>query len=104
MPRKKDKMAETVKRGEQLPLIDVGPKKAKELAQLGREYKKVQRARQALLQKEVALKEKILSLVKAEKLKPLEDGSIRFKVENLEINIKPRDELVQIKLDEDKSE
>lgn len=85
--------------GEQQPLIDVGPENMKEIVTVAKLYKKHMTIRQAALMKEIAKKQELLNLVKAAKLKPLEGGVIKFKVDGLTIKITPRDELVQVKED-----
>ena len=83
--------------GEQLELIDVGPKDGKEIMAAARLYQKHQAARLKALEKEIEQKTLILELVKKAKLQPLAGGVIKFRLDGMTITIKPRDELVQVK-------
>jgi hypothetical protein len=89
----------TVDDGGQLDLIDVAPKNAKEIKRAARAYKKAQAQRITWLEDEKKCKAKILELVMAAKLQPLEGGVIRFQVDGMIIAVTPRDELVQVKDD-----
>lgn len=93
----KTKETKTKGTGEQLDLIDVQPKNAKPIIQAARLYKEFQATRQAALVKEVEQKQRILELVKAAKLHPLDGGKIKFEYDNVMISITPRDELVTVK-------
>lgn len=84
-------------KGEQLNLIDVLPEKAKPIIAVARRYKKIVTARVDLTAQEVKLKAKIIGLVKAAKITPLEGGVIKFTHKGITVTIKPRDELVQVK-------
>jgi hypothetical protein len=94
MPRKKNAEA-----GEQLDLIDTTPKNSKQIIVIARRYKAAQTARIAALVEEGAEKQKLLDLVKAAKLQPLENSVIRFRVDGMTISITPRDELIKVKED-----
>ncbi len=83
--------------GEQLPLLDVTPENSKQIVTVARRYKAFVIDRQAVLEKEIAEKEKLLELIRKANLKRLEDGKIRFRVDGLLITVTPRDELVSIK-------
>lgn len=85
------------KKGEQLQLIDVGPKNLKEILASVIRYKGHQDVRLGALKKEIAEKAHVLELVKAAKLKPLSDGVIRFECGGEVISIEPRDEVIRIK-------
>ncbi len=82
---------------EQLELIDVKPENMKEIVPAARNYQKTKVARMKATERETKAKVELLSLVKAAKLKPLDDGVIRFKCEGLLISITPRDELIKVK-------
>ena len=72
----------------------------KEILAKAREYKKTQGERIGWLASEKQLKQELLALIKEAKLKPLEDGIIRFRCDGCVISVTPRDELVQVKEDE----
>jgi hypothetical protein len=84
------------KAGEQLPLIDVGPKNLKQVLAAVQRYKKHQGDRLASLKAETKEKENVHALVKAAKLTPLKDGVIRFECDGNIISIEPRDEVIRI--------
>lgn len=90
--------------GEQLDLIDVGPENAKAIKRSVRAYKKSQTERIAWLEDEKKHKAKVLELVREAKLQPDENGVIKFRLDGITIKITPRDELVQVKMDEDAAE
>jgi hypothetical protein len=100
MPRKKAE-SETPKDGEQLELIDVAPENSKKIIAVAKRYKTALAERMAALVEEKAEKQKLLALVKEADLQPLEDGSIRFRVDGMTISITPRDELIKVKEDGD---
>lgn len=83
--------------GEQMPLIDVTPENIKTILPAAKEYQKAKTSRMKATDKEVAAKNKLLGLVKNAKIKPLDDGTIRFRCENFTISITPRDELIKVK-------
>jgi hypothetical protein len=95
-------MAKCKSKSEQLDLIDTKPKNAKEIEKAARLYMETQGTRIALLAEEVEQKHKVLELVRAAKLQPLEGGVIKFRCDSLTISITPRDELIKVK--EDSSE
>lgn len=84
------------KTGEQLQLIDVGPKNLKEILAAVKVYLGHQKNRLASLKKEIAEKQHVLELVKVAKLVPLKDGVIRFECGGEIITIEPRDEVIRI--------
>ena len=84
------------KAGEQLDLIDVGPKHSKELLVAGTVYLKHQKARMAAAAKEKEQKKLILELVEKAGLQRLAGGVIKFEIEGVPFKITPRDELVQV--------
>ena len=96
MAKAKTKKKVTVK-GEQLELIEVGPKNLKDILASVKIYKEHQKVRIGALKKEIAAKQVVLELVKTANLKPLSDGVIRFKCDGKIITIEPRDEVIRIK-------
>ncbi len=93
----------TAKGGDQLDLIDVAPKNAKEIKKVALAYKDALANRLEWLADEKAQKEKILELVEAAGLQPLENGVIRFPVDGMTITVTPRDKLVKVKEDDGKT-
>ncbi len=89
---------------EQLDLIDVAPENAQEIIASVKRYKKAQTGRIALLNKEVEERQKLRALIDAANLQRLEDGSIRFRVDGFIITVKPRDELITVKDENDSGE
>ena len=81
----------------QLDLINVQPKNAKAIIRAARLYKEFQGARQIALGKEVEQKQRVLDLVKAAKLQPLDGGKIKFEYDGVLICVTPRDELITVK-------
>lgn len=84
-------------KGTQLDLIDVGPENLKKILPLAREYKELVKGRMAILDQEVAAKKRLLELVKEAKLKPGEDGKIRFRADGMTITVTPTDFKIKIK-------
>ncbi len=82
--------------GEQLQLIEVGPKDGKEILAAAKIYKKHQKARLAAAAKEADQKTLILELVDKADLQRLAGGVIKFEIEGIPIKITPRDQLVQV--------
>lgn len=99
MSKKNSSMQNEVEKGEQMPLMEVGPEHSKEIIKLARQYKKAQTARINALAEETKLKHELLGLIKEEHLKRLEDGTIMFTLEGYKITVTPRDELVKVKED-----
>lgn len=95
----KDKSEE----GEQMDLIEVHPKNQKKIISLARAYKKAQRARTEALAEEIKWKEKLLAEVKQGEIKPDPDGGYKFKLDGARITVTPRDELIRVKFEDDKS-
>ena len=91
MATKKETKKAKAGTGEQLPLIDVGPKNLKKIAPHVVKYKAAMKARQASLKIEVEEKQEILALVLQAELKPLPNGHITFTCEGIDIDIEPRD-------------
>ena len=113
MPKaKKEKKVKKVKEakdtklgaGDQLALIDIHPENAKPIIALALTYKKYVAERQLALAKEVELKNKILDLVKAAKLQPLENGNTTFTYEGVTVSIEPQDEKVKVSMTKKKKE
>ena len=86
---------------EQLELIDVKPENMQEILPAAQTYQKAKLARMKATDKETKAKKELLQLVKEAKLKPLDDGVIRFRCEHLFISITPRDELIKVKEEEE---
>jgi len=82
--------------GEQIPLIDVGPKNLKKIAPVARQYKTVIKERTKLLAQEVKLKEQLHALIKDSNLNPV-GNKIKFTCEGLDIEVEYRDEVIHIK-------
>lgn len=98
-------MAKKKTDGEQLDLIkDYQPKNKKEILRVARKYKTSQRARLEAAAVEAEMKEKLLAVIKAAKIVPGSDGSYKFRVDSCTISMKPRDELVQVKFDNEDKE
>ena len=93
MAKKKTKTA----KGEQIPLLDVGPKNNQALVDAVRVYKKHQHDRLVAGKKEVDQKEVVKQLVLKSKLQPLKNGVIKFTCDNAEVEVTPRDVLITIK-------
>ncbi len=107
MARKKTKMQKQVEKdeggtsskvakGEQMPLLDVGPKNAKAIVKTAILYKATMKKRIEIATEEAKLKAKLIAQVKEENLTPLEDGVIRFTVDGFTITATPRDILLQV--------
>lgn len=95
MAKKKNSKNKTT--GDQLDLIDVQPENAKPIMRAARLYKKCQIARIAALDEEVAQKQRVLELIEAANLQPLEGGVIRFQCDGMTISVTPRDKLLRVK-------
>lgn len=87
-----------------MDLIEIKPENAKVILKAAKAYKRAQKERLAALEVEVKEKQKVLELVKAAKLQPLENGNIRFRLDGVTISIQPRDELVKVKEDNEESD
>jgi hypothetical protein len=87
--------------GEQMELIDVGPKSKKAILAVAKKYKSTMRHRMETLDEEIALKQQLHDLIAKEKLNRLEDGSIKLEIQGVKITVKPRDELITVKFPKD---
>lgn len=90
--------------GEQLDLIETQPENAKAIQRVARAYKRAQRERMSALDEEVKQKEKLLAAIKEAEIVPDTDGNFSFRVGKMKIKVKHRDELVQVKEEEDTTE
>lgn len=90
--------------GEQLDLIETQPENAKAIQRVARAYKKAQRERMEALEEEIRQKEKLLAAIKEAEIVPDTDGNFSFRVGKMKIKVKHRDELVQVKEEEDTTE
>lgn len=99
MPTPKTKRVEKPTAGEQLDLIDVSPKEAKEIIPLAKKYKAAVKNRLMYLKEETDTKEKLLEMIKQANLQRLDDGSIKFHCKGLLITVVPRDEKITVKED-----
>ncbi len=97
MTKKKKAQSEKVKSGEQLSLMDVGPKNLKKIAPIARRYRDNVRERLAIQALEKADKEAIKKLVHAAGLTRLPNGHITFTCDGLLIDLEPKDEVVHVK-------
>jgi hypothetical protein len=77
-------------------LIDVRPENEKQIIAVAKKYKKAVRSRMAVLQDEKSLKNELLELIHAAKLKTV-DGKITLNVDGMVITVTPRDELIRVK-------
>ena len=100
MPDAKQTAKKDSQTGEQGMLLDVGPKQSKEITKVAKSYRGAVVRRMAALEEEKALKAQLLGMVKHEKLKPMDDGSIQFHVDGIFIKVTPRDELIQVREDD----
>ena len=78
-------------------LLDVLPKNVGKIIEEATLYKKFQKARMSAGQKEKEQKQKVLDLIKAAKLQPIEgENKIMFRHEGFKISVTFRDELLEI--------
>ena len=82
--------------GEQMDLIDVLPENCKALVEAAKLYKKYLTVRLKALAKKVEQKQVILELVKAANIQPANGGKIKFKYQNVKINVTPSDYKVSV--------
>lgn len=93
MVKKKAKAA----KGEQMPLIEVGPENLELIVKKVRKYKYHQQQRLLHLKKEVEQKHKIKDLVDAAHLHRLKNGNIKFEADSAIVEVTPQDDLITIK-------
>lgn len=98
------KRRKTTDGGGQLALIDVEPKNKAAIKRAGRAYLAAKAERQVWLEKEQGQQEKVRDLVEAAELQPLEDGTIRFRVDGMTIKVTPREDGVTVKADGEATE
>lgn len=116
MTKKKTPMQEQVKKdelqpdntdvpkGDQMALMNVSPKKSKEIVRVAKAYHAKVRERLEIQKGrngEDALQEKLLELVKAENLSRDNNGKIKFKVDGVELELVPTKEKVKVKVVEE---
>lgn len=93
---------EAPEEGEQMQLIDVSHPLAKKLKPLARKYKTAMSERQAALAEEIDYKKKIIETIKADgTIKPNAEGITAIQFDGMTVTIKPRDELVKVKMEEE---
>lgn len=102
MAKKKAAKKETKEKGEQLDLIDVSAANAKPIIKVAREYVKHRDARIAVGKKEAEYKHRVIALVEAAELQPLEGGKIKFKYDGLTILVAPKE--MELKVKDEKAE
>ena len=78
--------------GKQLDLMDVGPKHSDEIESATETWKGIIKKRLALQAKEAEVKAELLSLLQAEKLTRLADGSIKCRCQGWILELKPVEE------------
>ena len=93
MAKKKKKK----EKGEQQELFELLGEHAAEIKAAGKLYKKYQKTRIEALKNEIAQKTIIRELADKAGLQRMPDGKIKFKVDGMEIEIEPRDDVVRVK-------
>ena len=78
--------------GEQMPLINIGPKHSPQIKRAVARWKGIVTERIALQAKEAEAKEKAFTFFKAENLKRLDDGSIKCRCEGWLLKLEATDE------------
>lgn len=96
MPRKKKQVE--YEDGEQMDLIEVDAENAKVLKRWAKAYKKAQAARMEAGREEQDKKRKLLAAVKEADVQMI-DEQWKLRVDGMIITVKPRDELVRVKED-----
>ena len=93
----KKKAKTNTPKGEQIPLIEVGPENLKHIVKEVRQYKYHQKQRLFHLKKECEQKEKVKALIAEAHLQRLKDGNIKFEAEGAIVCVTPQDDLITIK-------
>jgi len=95
-------MAKTKDVDGQMELIEtLTPQQKGAFTKKAREYKRVVEERMTLSREEVDLKQSLRDMVHKSGLKPLDSsGVIQFSVDGVSIKMTPRDELIQVKLED----
>ena len=93
---KKEKPKPGKKKGEQGLLLDVTPENRKKINRIAKKYKAIQHERLALTAEEVKLKTELKELIHNSGLVKLEDGSIKFSVDDWEIQLLPTEEKLTV--------
>ncbi len=86
---------------EQMDLIDVNPPNVEAIKKAAKAYKSIVARRQELTAQEVEAKAAIIKLVKEGGVLADSEGVITCLLDDMKIVIKPRDELVRVKLTDD---
>ena len=100
MAKKENNKKEKAKKDADPYLIEIHSPNTKKMLSAARRYKKAQKVRLQALDEETTAKHEIVELAKKEKLKPMEDGTVKMSLEGVKISITPRDELVKVKFPE----
>lgn len=90
-------MAKKKDAGEQAELFKLLGEYAGEIKESAIRYKKFQKTRIGALKREIAEKTIIRDLANKAGLQRMPDGKIKFKVDGVEIEIEPRDDVVRVK-------
>lgn len=83
------KETQTVGKGEQMDLIDVGPENIKAMRPVAAKGKNAEKRRAKAADDKKKAGEEMVELVKDAKLKPNANGLIQFVVDGLEVRVKP---------------
>lgn len=92
------------KKGEQMPLLDVGPENLKKIEPVARKYRAAVKRRLVESAEEVALKKKLRGLIIEANLKRDKEGKIKFTAGGLIIKMTPCDDLIQVTEKKDSAE
>lgn len=94
-------MAKESEKQEQMDLIDVNPPNVEKIRKAAKEYKSIVSRRQELTAQEVEAKATIIKTVKEGGVLADSEGVITCLLDDMKIVIKPRNELVRVKLNDD---